>query len=198
MRRTKIVATLGPATDSPERLAELLRAGVDVVRLNFSHGSHAEHARRIALVRAEAERQNRPVAILQDLQGPKIRTGALAGDRPVTLAEGRTLIITTRPGEGTAERVPTDYAALPQDVRPGDRILLSDGLIELRVRSIEGQDVTCEIVNGGVLRAHQGINLPGVNVSAPAVTPKDLDDLQFGLARASITWPSLSSVGPRT
>lgn len=182
-RRTKIVVTLGPATDGAERVRALIEAGMDVARLNMSHGTQEEHARRLAAVRAEAERAGRPVGVLLDLQGPKMRTGPLAGGGPVELVEGRPFVITTRPLEGTAEGVSTTYAHLARDVSPGDRILLSDGLIELRVTRTTEMEVHGEVVHGGALREHQGINLPGVEISSPSVTDKDLADLEFGLAQ---------------
>jgi pyruvate kinase len=181
MRRTKIVATIGPASSSPDMIARLLDAGMDIARLNFSHGSHEEHARRIAMLREAARTLDRPLALIQDLQGPKIRTGSLVEGRPVQLRAGEHFDITTHEIAGTAERVSTTYTALPHDVQPGDRILLSDGLIELRVRDTAEDEVRTEVVFGGELREHQGINLPGVNVSAPALTPKDAADLDFGL-----------------
>ncbi|MHB1295531.1 MAG: pyruvate kinase [Anaerolineae bacterium] len=183
MHRTRIVVTLGPASGTPERVRELIGAGMDVARLNFSHGTHAEQAGRLAIVRSEAARLDRSVAVMQDLQGPKIRTGALLDDRPVELVEGHRFAITTRETPGTPERVSTTYQALPQDVQPGDRILISDGLLELRVLETSDTDVVSEVVHGGELKAHQGINLPGVAVSTPAVTQKDVDDLRFGLAQ---------------
>jgi pyruvate kinase len=192
-RRTKIVATLGPATDTPEALRALIGAGMDVARLNFSHGTHAEHARRVAMVRAEAARACRSVGILMDLQGPKIRTGPLVGDQPVELRTGQRITITTAPVEGTAERVSTTYEALPHDVHAGDRVLVSDGLIELRVLEASGSEVACEVVYGGTLRAHQGINLPGVQVSASSLTPKDAEDLRFGLSEG-VDYVALSFV----
>jgi pyruvate kinase len=181
MRRTKIVATLGPATDTPERIGQLIAAGMDVARLNFSHGTHKEHAARIATVRSEAAKAGRPVGILQDLQGPKIRTGTLREGRSVQLTSGRPFTITVEAITGDGQRVSTTYAALPRDVRAGDRILLSDGAISLQVIETSDTEVHCEVVDGGELREHQGINLPGVAVSAPSLGPKDLQDLAFGL-----------------
>ncbi len=181
MRRTKIVATLGPATSSADCIAHLIQAGVDVFRLNFSHGTYVDHAERIRLIREEAAKADRAVAILQDLQGPKIRTGLLANSQPVELVAGQQFTITNKEIVGTNERVSTSYTALPIDVRPGDRILLSDGLIELHVRESTETDVICDVITGSMLREHQGINLPGVHVSAPSVTDKDKADLQFGL-----------------
>ncbi|GAB4189835.1 MAG: pyruvate kinase [Roseiflexaceae bacterium] len=182
MRRTKIVATIGPSSNTPELIAQLIDAGMNVARLNFSHGTHDEHAKRIQMLREAARQAGRPLAILQDLQGPKIRTGALVNHAPVPLVPGQHFTITTRDIDGTADMVDTTYKALPGDVAPGDRILLSDGLIELRVLSTTHDEVLTQVVFGGMLRENQGINLPGVRVSAPAVTEKDAADLEFGLA----------------
>ncbi|KAB8140501.1 pyruvate kinase [Chloroflexia bacterium SDU3-3] len=181
MRRTKIVATIGPSSSTPATIEQLIEAGVDVVRLNFSHGSHETHAEWIRLLREAAKRADKPLAILQDLQGPKIRTGPLVNHKPVILIPGNTFVITTVPVDGTSERVSTTYQALPHDVKPNDRVLLSDGLIELRVLHSDEVEVATEVIFGGELREHQGINLPGVNISAPALTEKDLEDLAFGL-----------------
>jgi pyruvate kinase len=181
MRRTKIVATLGPASESETMLRQLIEAGMDVARMNFSHGSHDDHAERIKRVRAQAAAAGKPVAILQDLQGPKIRTGVLAGHAPVLLEEGATFVISTTPGEGTSERVSTTYQGLPNDVQIGDTILLSDGLIQLRVIGVRAADVVTEVVHGGLLAEKQGISLPNSAVSIPAITEKDRADLAFGL-----------------
>jgi pyruvate kinase len=181
MRRTKIVATLGPATDGQERVRALIHAGVDVVRLNFSHGTYDDHAGRTATVRAVAAEAGRAVAILQDLQGPKIRTGSLPGDAPVALVDGAPFTLTSRDTPGDAACVSTSYPTLPREVRPGDRILISDGLLELRVVRTTDQDVLTEVVHGGMLRSRQGINLPGVRLVCPSLTEKDRADLQFGL-----------------
>ncbi|HEX5159903.1 MAG TPA: pyruvate kinase [Ktedonobacterales bacterium] len=181
IRHTKIVCTLGPATSTEERVEALMRAGMDVARINFSHGTHDQHAATIARVRTVAARLNRPVAILQDLQGPKIRTGALEGGRPIFLTDGHRFVLTARPITGTGKIVSTTYTDLPKDVKRGDTILLSDGAIELRVTGVVKQDVITEVVHGGSLAEHQGINLPGVAVSAPALTEKDRADLVFGV-----------------
>ncbi len=154
---------------------------MDVARLNFSHGSHAEHAERIRRVRRAAEALGKPVALLLDLQGPKIRTGPLKGGMPVLLQTGATFTITTTPIEGDARRVSTTYTGLPADVQPGDRILLSDGTIELQVTAVRDNEVVTQVVQGGSLREHQGINLPGTAVNISAITDKDRDDLRFGL-----------------
>src|SRR6266699_3625974 len=179
MRRTKIVCTIGPATNSEERLEELMRAGMNVARLNFSHGTHSVHAVVIERIRTISARLGWPIAILQDLQGPKIRTGELENGQPVKLVDGATVTITTRPVVGNAQTVATTYTPLPQDVKPGDRILLDDGLLELRELNSNETDVECQVVHGGMLKEHKGINLPGVHVSAPALTEKDRKDLIF-------------------
>jgi pyruvate kinase len=181
MRFTKIVATLGPATDTYEQILELIKAGVNVTRLNFSHGDHSEHLRRVELVRKAAEEIGQPVAILQDLSGPKIRTGLHENDAPIELKAGQNFTITTRDIEGNQEAVSTTYKNLPRDVRPHDCILLSDGLLELTVEEVSATDIICKVQNGGSLRQKQGINLPGVDISAPTVTKKDMADLRFGL-----------------
>jgi pyruvate kinase len=184
-RRSKIICTLGPASDSAEMVARLMRAGMDVARLNFSHGTHAEHARTIARIREASGRQARPIAILADLQGPKIRTGALEGGGPVSLRAGQRFVITTANTPGTTAGVSTTYKGLPREVRRGDRMLLADGLIELRVLSVRGRSISCKVVNGGELGEHKGINLPGVRLRVPAVTPKDRKDLAFALSHGA-------------
>jgi pyruvate kinase len=193
MRKTKIVGTVGPASRSPECLETLIRSGLNVARLNFSHGTREDHSGAITLVRQISARLGIPVAILQDLQGPKIRTGILQGGQQVQLRDGATFTITTRPVAGTAEIVSTTYPALPGDVQPGDRILLADGLMELSVLSTTATDVTCLVVHGGLLGEHKGINLPGVAVSAPALSEKDVEDLAFGLAHG-VDYVALSFV----
>ena len=158
-----------------------MQAGMDVARLNFSHGSHEDHAQVIETLRRTATSEGRTICILQDLQGPKIRTGALTGHQPVTLESGARVTITTREVEGTADLISTTFKDLPREMQPGSRILLCDGRIELRVLKVEGQDIECEIINGGTLAEHQGINLPGAALSIPALTEKDRKDLEFGL-----------------
>jgi pyruvate kinase len=162
-------------------MRDLLRLGMDVARLNFSHGTHEDHARNIERLRRAATREGRTVCILQDLQGPKIRTGPLERHQPVVLKSGAQVTITPREIPGTAVRVSTTFPDLAREVEAGTRILLSDGLIELRVRSVRGKDVVCDVLNGGILGEHQGINLPGVALSIPALTEKDRKDLEFGL-----------------
>jgi pyruvate kinase len=180
-RHSKIVCTIGPASRSTRIIERLLAAGMDVARLNFSHGSHEEHAQTIALLRAASIEQKKTIAILADLQGPKIRTGVLAGGGPVLLRTGQEFVITTAKILGDSTRVNTTFTPLPQEVHRGDRILLSDGLIELRVLQVRDSNVICEVINGGALGEHKGINLPGINLRVPALTPKDKADLKFAL-----------------
>ncbi|GCE12327.1 pyruvate kinase [Tengunoibacter tsumagoiensis] len=181
MRRTKIVCTIGPATDSEEKLEQLIRAGMNVARLNFSHGAQEHHAVVLQRIRAISKRLGVPVAILQDLQGPKIRVGKLKDAQPIPLVVNTRVIITTREIPGNEQIIPTTYKSLAQDVKEGDRILLDDGLMELRVLGFNETDVECLVVHGGRLKEHKGINLPGVAVSAPSLTEKDCDDLRFGV-----------------
>jgi pyruvate kinase len=180
-RRTKIVSTLGPAVDDEAVLRRLIDAGVDVVRLNFSHDDRAAHGRRIALVRRLAAEAGRVVGVMQDLQGPRIRVGEMAGDRPIRLKTGASLVVSTQPVEGTEEVISTSYEGLPRTVQPGDPILLNDGLIELRVTAVHPDHVETVVVHGGPLSARKGVNLPRSAIDAPALTRKDREDLRFGL-----------------
>jgi len=184
-RHSKIVCTIGPATRSPRMIHRLIEAGMDVARLNFSHGTHAEHAQSFAMLREAAVKMEKPLAILADLQGPKIRTGALAGGGTVAVRTGQKFAITTAKVLGDSTRVSTTFHPLPREVKPGNRILLSDGLIELRVERVSGREVICEVINGGMLGEHKGINLPGVKLHVPALTPKDREDLRFALAHGA-------------
>jgi len=163
-------------------MRDLLRLGMDIARLNFSHGTHEDHALNIQRLRRAAQGEGRTLCILQDLQGPKIRTGPLEGHEPVLLKTGSTVIITPQDVPGTGTRISTTFPDLARELAPGDRILLSDGLIELRVREIRGNDVLCDVLNGGMLGEHKGINLPGIALSIPALTAKDRKDLEFGLS----------------
>ena len=181
-RRTKIVSTLGPASDSEEQLSALIAAGVNVFRLNFSHGSHKDKLELIERIRKVAAEKGSNVAILGDLQGPKIRTGLMKGGY-MELVTGTEVVVTTSTVAGEGTTIPTIYENLPNDVRPGDRILLDDGLMDLVVLATEGQDVRCRVVTGGKLKDRKGINLPGVKVSAPAMTEKDVEDLEFCIAQ---------------
>ncbi|GFO61950.1 pyruvate kinase [Geomonas silvestris] len=192
LRRTKIVATVGPACDSEERLNALMQAGVDVFRLNFSHGEQAAKSAIIRTIRELSRRNECAIAILGDLQGPKIRTGKMDGGA-LELVQGREVIITTRDIMGSGNLIPTIYQGLPGDVVPGDRILLDDGLMELRVVGVEGEDVHCTVVSGGILKDRKGINLPGAKVSAPALTEKDREDLEFCI-REELEYVALSFV----
>ncbi len=180
-RRAKIICTIGPSCGTEAALRELMQAGMDVARLNFSHGSPQDHIRRIETLRQVAAAEGRTICILQDLQGPKIRTGALKDHQPVILKAGAIVTVTTREIEGSADLISTTFKSLPHEVRPGSRVLLSDGRIELRVKAVHGEDIECQIVNGGTLAENQGINLPGAALSIPALTEKDRKDLEFGL-----------------
>jgi pyruvate kinase len=180
-RKAKIVCTIGPASNSEVVLRDMMRFGLDVARLNFSHGTHDEHARLIERIRRVAHKEGRSVCILQDLQGPKIRTGRLKNRMPVALKAGQKIVITPNDVTGTAQVISTTFQTLAREVEPGSRILLSDGLIELRVKSIRGAEVEAEVVNGGLLGEHKGINLPGTVVTVPSLTEKDEADLEFGL-----------------
>src|SRR5271168_1969008 len=182
-RRAKIVATLGPASNTPAIFRQLVRAGLDVARLNFSHGSHEQKAELIRMVRTISKEERKPICILADLQGPKIRTGKLKDHKPVQLVAGKRLTITPREIEGTAALVGTTFKTLAENLEPGSRILLSDGLIELHVESVKGVDVICEIVNGGMLGENKGINLPGIAVNVPSLTEKDEEDLIFAIGQ---------------
>jgi pyruvate kinase len=181
MTRTKIIATIGPASRSPEVLEKLIGAGLNVCRLNFSHGSHEEHAALIQDIRAVAARLAAPVAILQDLSGPKIRTGRIASGGTVTLVEGARLVLTSRDVPGDAAEVGLTYPDLPHNVRAGDVILLADGAMQLRVDSATDTDVKCTVEVGGELGSNKGINLPGRSINAPILSDKDKADLAFGL-----------------
>jgi pyruvate kinase len=180
-RHSKIVCTIGPVTRSPRMIRKLIEAGMDVARLNFSHGTHQEHAQSFAMLREAAAELKKPIAILADLQGPKIRTGALAGGGTVLLRAGQKFVITAAKVLGDSTRVSTTFHPLPREVKQGDRILLSDGLIELRVERTTRTEVICQVVNGGVLGEQKGINLPGVKLHVPALTEKDRMDLRFAL-----------------
>jgi pyruvate kinase len=184
-RSAKIVCTLGPASNSSEMIVRLMQAGMDVVRLNFSHGAHEDHARTIKRVREASAQLSKPIGILADLQGPKIRTGTLKDKQPVQLVTGQRFTISIHAIEGTSEGVSTTYKRMARDVSRGDRILLGDGLIELQVLSTTSTTVLTKVVNGGLLGEHKGINLPGVKLKIPAVTPKDHADLVFALQQGA-------------
>nr|WP_304045851.1 pyruvate kinase [Jatrophihabitans endophyticus] len=193
MRHAKIVCTLGPATDTPERARALVEAGMDVARLNFSHGEHADHGRRYREIRQAAEAAGRNVAVLADLQGPKIRLGRFA-DGPVVWASGERVRITVEDCAGDHDRVSTTYKQLADDVRPGDRLLVDDGNVALIAVEVEnGTDVVCDVAEGGVVSNNKGLNLPGVTVSVPAMSDKDAADLEFAL-RLGVDYVALSFV----
>jgi pyruvate kinase len=193
MRSTKIVATIGPASRDPRMLERLVRAGANVLRLNFSHGTHEEHAEVVRAAREIEARLGQPLALLQDLSGPKIRTGRMKGGE-IELRSGERLSITTDESvEGTRELISTTYHALPRDVREGDLILLDDGNLELRVLGVAHGRVETEVVDGGPLGSHKGMNLPGVRMSVPALTEKDRGDLAFGLTQG-VDYVALSFV----
>ncbi len=181
MRHTKIIATVGPACDSDPMLDALIAAGTDIFRLNFSHGTHESQGATFARVRAAGERARRTVAILQDLGGPKIRTGRLKDGHPLHVDAGDTLRIATGDFVGGPGRLSTTFAGLAQNARPGDRLLLADGTIELRVDASDGAEIQTTVVEGGQIGEHKGINAPGVALPASAITSKDIEDLRFGL-----------------
>jgi pyruvate kinase len=177
--RTKIVCTLGPATATPEAIGGLMDAGLDVARINFSHGTHEQHAERIQVIRREAAARNRPVAILGDLQGPRIRIGDLPD--PILVEAGQEIVLCPEE-DSRAGEIPVTYDALASDVHDGDRILVDDGLIELVVMEVRNPRVTARVVYGGPIKSHKGLNLPGVAVSAPSITEKDKADVAFAIA----------------
>jgi pyruvate kinase len=195
-RRTRIVATLGPASSSPEMLVKLMEAGVNVFRLNFSHGSKEVHKQNIELIRQEAKRLGYPVGVLQDLQGPKIRTATFAEGK-VELEAGKSFSLTCGDDSpGDESRVGVTYKGLCGDVRAGDTLLLDDGRLSLKVTAVEGETIQTEVVLGGALSNHKGINLPGVDLSIPALTDKDVEDLLYG-AELDVDWLAMSFVRSR-
>lgn len=191
--KTKIVATIGPASRNKETLEKLVHAGMNVARLNFSHGSYEDHSDAIRTIRSLSRIHKRSIAIMLDLQGPKLRIGKLEEGKPVQLYANSSFCITTQSCLGTATKVNTTYPSLAQDVQPGDRILLDDGLIRLRVESVQESDIHCRVRNDGLLKENKGINLPGVAVSAPCLTDKDKRDINFGI-RNGVDYFALSFV----
>jgi len=192
-RRTKIIATLGPATDGPSTIERLIHAGVDVVRLNFSHGTHEQHGRRIREVRRASRKLGKPVAILLDLQGPKIRTGLLEGGRPLRVKKGEEIVLTARRVMGKGRVVPVTFAGLIHAVRKDERILLDDGSIELRVLDHTDTDVRTRCLTTGIIGEHKGVNLPGLNRGETGLTAKDRRDLLYGIEQG-IDYVALSFV----
>lgn len=180
MRRTKIVCTIGPASENVETLKKMMLAGMNVARLNFSHGTHEDHGRRIAAIRQAAGEVGKNIAIMLDTKGPEIRLKKFA-DPPVTLEPGQRFTLTTREVLGDNTIVSVTYMDLPKDVRPGSKVAVADGLIEMEVEAIDGQDVHCRVINGGQLSNQKGVNLPGVNVNLPSITDRDIADIRFGL-----------------
>ena len=180
-KKTKIVATIGPATESPEMLSKLINAGMNVARLNLSHGDHAEHGARITNVRKVAKDLGTPVAILFDLSGPKIRTGEYTTER-ITIEKGNELILTSEPIVGDANRFHVNYPKLPQEVKAGSVIMLDDGKKKLVVERVEGTEIYCRVEVGGELKGRRGVNVPGAYLSISSITDKDLKDLAFGMA----------------
>ncbi|MCB0385960.1 MAG: pyruvate kinase, partial [Bdellovibrionales bacterium] len=191
-RRVKIVATIGPSTRDRGNLRKIIESGVNVVRLNFSHGKHEEHLEVIRQVREMARELQAPVALLQDLQGPKIRVGRFKSGS-TELIPGKLVTFDPQLGEGDGDQIPTDFAELPQVVKPETRILLDDGLMEVVVQEVKGQKVIAKVVYGGTLKDRKGMNLPGVALPVECLTEKDLDDLEFGLAN-KVDYVALSFV----
>ncbi|KAA3617533.1 MAG: pyruvate kinase [Calditrichaeota bacterium] len=191
-KRAKIICTIGPTSNTEEILTKLARSGMDVARLNFSHGTHEEHLANIKLIRKVSKKTGKPIAILMDLQGPKIRIGHFA-EGPVTVKPGELFTIVTDDVPGTQYLVGTSYKNLPNDVKPDDNILINDGLIQLKVNKTTKTEVFCEVVIGGILYDRKGINLPGVEVSEPSMTKKDINDLEFGL-KHGVDYVALSFV----
>ncbi|QJA07449.1 pyruvate kinase [Romboutsia sp. CE17] len=179
-KRTKIVCTLGPASEKEETLRELIKSGLNVCRMNFSHGSHEEHKGRIDLVKKVREELGQPTAILLDTKGPEIRTGQF--DAPeVLLEEGQTFTITMKDVMGNKEMCTVSYKGLAKDVEPGNTILIDDGLVGLKVKEVNGDDIVCIVENSGIVKNHKGVNVPGVKVNLPAITEKDRSDIEFGI-----------------
>ncbi|MFQ3575436.1 MAG: pyruvate kinase [Cytophagales bacterium] len=191
-KRTKVIATVGPSCNTEEKLWELVQAGVDIFRLNFSHGSHEVHKQVIEHVRNLNKKHGTSICLLQDLQGPKIRTGEIENNG-VDLVVGSKIIITTEKIIGNAEKISTSYKLMPRDVKAGDAILIDDGKLELKVEKVEGQEIICEVKYGGILKSKKGINLPNTAVSEPSLTEKDREDLMFGLEN-DVEWIALSFV----
>lgn len=190
-KKTKIVCTIGPATDTVEALTELVEAGMNVCRLNFSHGSHDQHAELIKRIRLTTEKTGQSLCILQDLQGPKIRVGDLP-DEGVELVAGKTIVFTSGAGD-VPKKIPVTYPNLHADVKNGQKLLLDDGLLEVVVKSIKDQDVTCQVITGGMLKSHKGLNLPETQTQISAISDKDKEDIKFGVAQG-VDWIALSFV----
>ena len=180
MRKTKIICTMGPATDKEGVLEALIHEGMNVARFNFSHGSHEEQRRRMEMVREFRQRCDKPVAMLLDTKGPEIRTGVFEGGKAV-LEQGQQFILTCRETLGNSTRVSVTYPKLYEDEKPGNRILIDDGLIEMVVKEVRGEDIICQVVNGGVVSDHKGVNVPNVHIRLPYMSEKDREDILFGI-----------------
>jgi len=181
IHRTKIVATIGPASDSPEMIRKMMLAGMNVARLNFSHGNYEDHAERINRLRDVAKELELPLMLLQDLQGPKIRVGDLPAEG-ILLNDGDSLtLMPISDYTGQSHAVGIDYPYVAEEAEPGTQVLLDDGLLELRVEKIDGNAVQCKVVEGGVLKSHKGVNFPSLNLRLPSMTDKDKQDLEFGI-----------------
>jgi pyruvate kinase len=180
MKKTKIICTIGPASEDPSIIEQLANGGMNAARLNFSHGDHDEHGKRIATIKRIREKLNKPIAIILDTKGPEIRTGAFKGDK-VELMEGKPFTMTTREVLGDDTICSVSYKGLPDDLKPGDTILIDDGLVGLRVEKIEGTDIRCTVQNSGMVGSHKGVNVPGVSIKLPALAQKDIDDIAFGI-----------------
>ncbi len=191
--RTKIVATIGPASSSPEMLTQMVQAGMNVARLNFSHGSYEDHSRMVSLLRSVSQELDTPITLLQDLQGPKIRVGQLL-EGEIGIKEGAKLtLVPLTEFDGQPDTVSIDYPYLAEEAQPGAQVLLDDGLLELKVAAIKDRAVICTVVEGGILKSRKGVNLPSLNLRLPSMTEKDQKDLEFGLSQG-IDWVSLSFV----
>lgn len=197
MRRARIICTIGPSSSSPEVLEEMLIAGMDVARLNFSHGTYEEHQARVDLLRKISKKTGRPLALMQDVQGPKIRLGKFENGL-CAIKTGQEVTVTTRRVLGGGDILPTPISALTRDVKKGDPILLDDGRVRLEVLSVRGKDIRCRVLVGGVLKDHKGINLPGAAVSVPTLTKKTSTISRSGNSSASTTWRSRLYAPPKT
>jgi len=192
-RRTKIVATIGPASSSPEMIRQLIQAGMDVARLNFSHGNHEDHAKVVATLRTISDELGKPVTIMQDLQGPKIRVGQITEEGMELVPGDIVTLIPEKDFRVQAGTIPIDYPYVAEEVKPGMQVLLADGLFELKVEEIKGNAVDCSVVEGGLLKSRKGVNFPNLNLKLPSLTEKDIGDLEFGLSQ-DVDWISLSFV----
>jgi pyruvate kinase len=193
IRRTKIVATIGPASSSPEILGKMIGAGMDVARLNFSHGNYADHEKVIRALRRISDEMDTPVTLLQDLQGPKIRTGLLPGGEILLEQDSEVSLVPEKECHGQAGFIPIDYPDIAQEARPGIRILLDDGLLSMEVKQIHGNKLACRVIDGGILKSRKGVNFPDLSLRLPSLTEKDRQDLEFGLNQG-VDWISLSFV----